>query len=84
MLFSAGPSARASTYSPRMPLRAFLPHMPPMMRASTCAMHGQHAMQLSNRLQCYNNVTLGAMNRIMPQHQGLGSVTERANKVPTK
>ena len=35
-LFSAGPSASARMYSPSMPLRAFLPHMPPMMRASTC------------------------------------------------
>ena len=34
-LFSAAPSASPSTYSPSMPLRAFLPHMPPMMRAST-------------------------------------------------
>ncbi len=39
-LFSAGPSASARMYSPSMPLRAFLPHMPPMMRASTCATRG--------------------------------------------
>jgi len=36
MLCSARPSASPSTYSPSMPLRSFRPHMPPMMRASTC------------------------------------------------
>ena len=41
MLCSARPSASPSTYSPSMPLRSFLPHMPPMMRASTCTVGQQ-------------------------------------------
>ena len=56
MLSFAGPSASASTYSPSMPLRSFLPQLPPMMRASTYT-ERQLSMETPSWIRCSAGTT---------------------------